>query len=83
MTVILGKLSSAFFKYFCKYKSGCRNTAQGEALINVFKENGIATGKLDVYKLDISVMDSVKKFAAVVKEKYPKIHYLINNGKQP
>ncbi|XP_018565159.1 retinol dehydrogenase 11-like [Anoplophora glabripennis] len=59
---------------------GCRNTAQGEALVNVFKENDITTGKLDVYNLDISVMDSVKKFAAVVKEKHPKINYLINNA---
>ncbi|KAJ8919284.1 hypothetical protein NQ315_003868 [Exocentrus adspersus] len=59
---------------------GCRNTMQGEALLTVFRESGITTGKLDVYNLDISVMDSVKKFAVLVKEKYPKIHYLINNA---
>lgn len=60
---------------------GCRNTAQGEALLNVFKENDITTGQLDVYNLDISVLDSVRNFATTVQEKYPKIHFLINNGK--
>lgn len=84
ITVVLGKFSICLFFYLfieIIYFIGCRNTAQGEALLNGFRENGIITGQLDVYSLDISVMDSVRKFATVVKEKYPKIHYLINNGK--
>ncbi|CAH1160173.1 unnamed protein product [Phaedon cochleariae] len=59
---------------------GCRNIKQGEALLGIFRKEGITKGKIDVMKLDISVMDSVKEFAKAVREKYPLIHYLINNA---
>lgn len=45
------------------------------------RDSGITTGDVSVYKLDISVIDSVKSFAKVVADKHPKINYLINNGK--
>ncbi|KAJ8927134.1 hypothetical protein NQ314_020407 [Rhamnusium bicolor] len=59
---------------------GCRNTAQGEILLNILKNENITKGKIEVLKLDISIMDSVKQFSTTVKENYPKIHYLINNA---
>ncbi|KAG5880491.1 hypothetical protein JTB14_035202 [Gonioctena quinquepunctata] len=59
---------------------GCRNTQQGELLLDTFRKEGITTGNTDVLKLDISVMESVRDFAMAVREKYPQIHYLINNA---
>ncbi|XP_023019224.1 polyprenol dehydrogenase [Leptinotarsa decemlineata] len=59
---------------------GCRNTQQGEMLLDSFRKDGIEKGSIDVIKLDISVMDSVKNFAMNVREKYPEVHYLINNA---
>lgn len=60
---------------------GCRNVENGERVLTSFREKGITTGSIDVYKLDVSSLDSVKTFAKIIKGKYPKIHYLINNGK--
>nr|CAH7763647.1 unnamed protein product [Callosobruchus chinensis] len=59
---------------------GCRNIQQGEVLLEKFRSEEIITGNIDVFKLDISVIESVKTFSAAVKEKYSKIHYLINNA---
>lgn len=60
---------------------GCRNVQKGENLLNKFREEGISTGNIEVYLLDISVLESVTNFAKTVKKKHHKIDYLINNGK--
>ncbi|XP_060530483.1 dehydrogenase/reductase SDR family member on chromosome X [Cylas formicarius] len=59
---------------------GCRNVAQGETLLKSFRDEEISSGTIEVYSLDISVMESVKGFARIVKEKHNKIDYLINNA---
>ncbi|EFA02555.1 retinol dehydrogenase 12 [Tribolium castaneum] len=59
---------------------GCRNTQAGEQVLQKCRDSGVTTGDVTVYKLDISVLDSVKSFAKVVAEKHPKINYLINNA---
>lgn len=59
---------------------GCRNVQQGETLLKSIRDMGITTGNVVVYQLNISVIESVKKFANQVKEDYQKIDYLINNG---
>ncbi|XP_076273427.1 uncharacterized protein LOC143204630 [Rhynchophorus ferrugineus] len=59
---------------------GCRNVQQGEALLKNIRDMGITTGNITVYQLNISVIESVKKFANQVKEDYQKIDYLINNA---
>ncbi|CAH1974025.1 unnamed protein product [Acanthoscelides obtectus] len=59
---------------------GCRNIQQGQALLEKFRSEEIKTGNIDVFKLDISVTESVKEFVAAVSQKYSKIHYLINNA---
>lgn len=61
--------------------TGCRKTEIGEKLLEDFREIGIKTGNIEVQKLDVSSLESVREFAKIVKEKHPKIHYLINNGK--
>lgn len=52
----------------------------GEKLLENFREKGIKTGNIEVLTLDVSSLESVRAFAKIVKEKHPKIHYLINNG---
>lgn len=59
---------------------GCRNLQHGEALLPKFREEGITKGNIEVYQLDISVLESVRKFANEVKSKHNKIDYLINNA---
>ncbi|CAG9854171.1 unnamed protein product [Phyllotreta striolata] len=59
---------------------GCRNLQQGELLIANFRKEGIKTGNVDLFNLDISVLDSVRTFSKKVTEKYSEIHYLINNA---
>lgn len=59
---------------------GCRNIQQAELLVANFRKEGIKTGSVDILNLDISVMESVKQFAGIVKEKYSEINYLINNA---
>lgn len=60
---------------------GCRNVQQGESLLAKFRDEDIKTGNIEVYQLDISVLESVKKFATEVKKRHSKVDYLINNGK--
>ncbi|KAL1505366.1 hypothetical protein ABEB36_004950 [Hypothenemus hampei] len=59
---------------------GCRNVQQGENLLSKFREDGIKTGSIEVYLLDISVLESVRNFAKEVAKKHDKINYLINNA---
>lgn len=62
------------------FHTGCRSTDVAEKLLPKYREQGITTGSLTVYKLDTSSLQSVRAFAKTVKEKYNKINYLINNG---
>ncbi|KRT86166.1 dehydrogenase, partial [Oryctes borbonicus] len=59
---------------------GCRKVEQGEHFANKMRMEGTTSGKLDFKTLDVSSMESVRKFAAAVKKDYPRIHVLINNA---
>ncbi|KAL3266682.1 hypothetical protein HHI36_010843 [Cryptolaemus montrouzieri] len=59
---------------------GCRNIQSAQMMLKKYRDEGIDKGDIDPHQLDISSADSVAKFATIVREKYPKIHYLINNA---
>ncbi|KAL3266683.1 hypothetical protein HHI36_010845 [Cryptolaemus montrouzieri] len=59
---------------------GCRNIESALVMLRKYRDQGIDTGDLDPHQLDITSSDSVSKFVTAVKEKYPKINYLINNA---
>lgn len=82
ITVIIGKLflTKEISKMLSLILSGCRNVQAAEMLLKKYRDEGINTGHIDAFQLDISYLDSVRNFAAEVAKKYPKIHYLINNG---
>lgn len=52
----------------------------GQNLLKCFREKGVTAGTLEILKLDVSSLGSVRTFAEDVKGRYPKIQYLINNG---
>ncbi|XP_050300033.1 dehydrogenase/reductase SDR family member on chromosome X-like [Anthonomus grandis grandis] len=60
---------------------GCRNVQAAENLLpKIREEDEIKTGNIEVHQLDISVLESVRKFAEKVKSKHEQIDYLINNA---
>ncbi|GJQ65516.1 hypothetical protein Trydic_g7617 [Trypoxylus dichotomus] len=59
---------------------GCREVEKGEHFANKMRMEGTTSGKLDFKTLDVSYMESVRKFAIAVKKDYPRIHVLINNA---
>ncbi|XP_071452648.1 retinol dehydrogenase 12-like [Hetaerina americana] len=59
---------------------GCRNVLSGEEVVKKIREDGILSGDVKVYHLDMESMTSVREFAVKVKADYPKIHVLINNA---
>ncbi|KAK9886960.1 hypothetical protein WA026_019218 [Henosepilachna vigintioctopunctata] len=59
---------------------GCRNVQTAQLLEKKYRDEGIDKGNIEIFQLDISSSDSVKKFASEVTEKHDKIHYLINNA---
>lgn len=60
--------------------TACRNTKAGEALVQKIRDDNSNIPEIEVYELDVGSLDSVRKFAKQVGNKYPKINYLINNG---
>lgn len=59
---------------------GIRNVNLGETIEKKIRGEGINTGELKCFQLDTSSIKSVKQFAEKIKELYPKIHVLVNNG---
>lgn len=58
----------------------CRNVTAGQKAIETLRQSGISSGVADVLPLDTASQSSVKKFAQLFKDKYQKLHLLINNG---
>ncbi|KAF5296970.1 hypothetical protein FQR65_LT10122 [Abscondita terminalis] len=58
----------------------CRNVEAGKNLYKQLRQEGVTTGSVDVQKLDLESLNSVRSFAKIIKEKYNKIHILINNA---
>ncbi|KAJ8936786.1 hypothetical protein NQ318_009002 [Aromia moschata] len=68
ITVILGK--HRLYAYLTRiFILGCRNIEQGKILLDILQKEEVLKGKLDVYKLDVSSMNSVKTFTEAVKQK--------------
>ncbi|XP_031348189.1 short-chain dehydrogenase TIC 32, chloroplastic-like isoform X2 [Photinus pyralis] len=59
---------------------GCRNVEAGQKLCEIYRAKGVRTGSFDVQHLDLNSLSSVRAFAKVIKEKYPRINILINNA---
>ncbi|KAK4887611.1 hypothetical protein RN001_003882 [Aquatica leii] len=59
---------------------GCRNVEAGKNLFKRLRDEGITTGSVDVHRLDLDSLASIREFAKVIKDKYKKIHTLINNA---
>ncbi|KAF5294525.1 hypothetical protein FQA39_LY13379 [Lamprigera yunnana] len=59
---------------------GCRNVKAGENLFTQIRNVGIINGNMDVYELDLNSFASIRQFAKNVKEKFSKVHILINNA---
>ncbi|CAL8087253.1 unnamed protein product [Orchesella dallaii] len=57
----------------------CRNLEAGKQAMNEIKQD-IPDAKLDLVRLDLAELASVRKFAAEIKSRYPEIHLLINNA---
>ena len=55
---------------------GCRSTDNVTTRI----QSRAPGAKVDIFKLDLSSMQSVRDFAEIVKSKYDEIHVLINNA---
>ncbi|XP_077297734.1 polyprenol dehydrogenase-like isoform X1 [Arctopsyche grandis] len=58
---------------------GVRNVQAGKALVADIKSE-VPSASADVIQLDVSSMESVRRFADVVKSKHPKVHLLVNNA---
>lgn len=51
---------------------------QGQKIEEYARNEGISTGQLDVYKLNLDDLDSVRTFGEIVSKNYPTINLLIN-----
>ena len=71
--------SRAFAQKGIRVIMACRNQEKGEAAkAEILQEYPDAL--LDVMELDLSSMDSIRKFAAQYQGIYPKLDLLINNA---
>lgn len=58
---------------------GCRNVSYAKALLTKIREkDGITTGTIEPFQLDISSIKSIETFAKEIRQNFNKIHYLIN-----
>lgn len=64
------------------YILGCRKPKAAEDLLKTYRDEGITTGSIESFELDTSLISSVEKFAAKVKDKCHKIDVLLNLGKE-
>lgn len=49
-------------------------------LLKDARKEGITTGDLKAFTLDVSSLESVRSFAEQIKQNYSKINILLNNG---
>ncbi|NGX15104.1 oxidoreductase [Wenzhouxiangella sp. XN24] len=56
----------------------CRSVAKGEDAAEQLRKE--ARGSIDVVELDLSDLSSIRQAAATIREKYDKLHGLINNA---
>ncbi|XP_066998859.2 dehydrogenase/reductase SDR family member on chromosome X isoform X2 [Anabrus simplex] len=59
---------------------GCRNVEAGEKMIEKIRPSGDYNGRASCVHLDLMSLKSVQSFAEFVINKYPRLHYLINNA---
>lgn len=57
----------------------CRSLEKANEAIKKIREE-TQTGEMIALELDLADFDSIKKFADVIKDKYPKFFCLINNA---
>lgn len=75
------KISEELFRYGATVILASRNAAKGAGVIEeIFAANPGSKGKLVFGKLDTSDLDSVRDFAAWVKQNYDHVDYLVNNA---
>lgn len=60
---------------------GVRNPEECMKIVEKSFDESLVKGKVFCARCDTSEMNSVKAFAQQVKEKFPAVHILINNGK--
>lgn len=57
----------------------CRSEEKArEAIAKIRRE--ISEGEVDFIELDLSSLESIRNFSAMIKDKYPKFNCLINNA---
>lgn len=62
------------------FVQGCRNVAAGEQVKKVMKSHGTVSGDVTCFQLDVGSFKSIKTFAELVLERFPRIDLLVNNG---
>jgi NAD(P)-dependent dehydrogenase (short-subunit alcohol dehydrogenase family) len=62
------------------FVQGCRNVEAGEQVKKVIKSCGTVSGEVTCFQLDVGSFKSIKKFAELVLERFPRIDLLVNNG---
>jgi short-subunit dehydrogenase involved in D-alanine esterification of teichoic acids len=61
--------------------AGCRNPKEAKKSVEQNIEKDLIKDRVYYEVCDTSDVDTVKKFAEIIKLKYPAINLLINNGK--
>jgi NAD(P)-dependent dehydrogenase (short-subunit alcohol dehydrogenase family) len=59
---------------------GCRNVEAGEKVAKSIRSCGIKGGEVTCFPLDVGSFKSIKKFADLVLNHFPRIDLLVNNG---
>ena len=62
------------------FVQGCRNVEAGELVKKVMKSRGPVSGEVTCLQLDVGSFKSIKTFAELVLERFPRIDLLVNNG---
>jgi NAD(P)-dependent dehydrogenase (short-subunit alcohol dehydrogenase family) len=62
------------------FVQGCRNVEAGEQVKKLMKSCGIVSGEVTCFQLDVGSFKSIKTFAELVLEHFPRIDLLVNNG---
>jgi NAD(P)-dependent dehydrogenase (short-subunit alcohol dehydrogenase family) len=59
---------------------GCRNVEAGELVKKDIKSRGTVSGEVTCFQLDVGSFKSIKTFAELVLERFPRIDLLVNNA---
>jgi len=63
------------------YNQGVRSKNAAEKMLLALRNNGVKSGTVKMYNLDLKSLQSVRQFAGQVLQDYSQIHLLINNGR--